>query len=260
MPSTIPKLALFLATVLTCACGSNQAVQPIHPAIVEITQHENPTQFVGEGRLSHPADFIEFTVSVQSECYPTTSAASLASDRSSKKVVAALREFVDAGQSKDGVFSAPFSRYVNSQLSVCQNTFQKTVSITLKTSQVESLSKGFDGIQNWYLSPVQRHHHSRAAMRRGLPTPRSKHRRHGFTMRPGSNWSNWSNKPWRTSWTTRARNSNRRKKWPAVSVDTKSCALSSPARAPDVRLPTDAHSQAPPATPSRSMQYGATSY
>ncbi|MBL4635833.1 MAG: SIMPL domain-containing protein [Kofleriaceae bacterium] len=152
MPSIITKLTLFLITVLSCACGGNQAVQPMHPAIVQITQHENPTQFIGEGRLSHPADFIEFTVTIQSECYPTAFAASQASDRSSKKVVAALREFVDAGQSKDGVFfkggfSAPFSRYVNSQLSVCQNTFQKTASVTLKTSKIEKFSKGFDEIQ-----------------------------------------------------------------------------------------------------------------
>ncbi len=124
----------------------------MHPAIVEITQHENPTQFVGEGRLSHPADFIEFTVSVQSECYPTAIAASQANDRSSKKVIAALRKFVGAGQSKDGVFfkggfSSPFSRYVSSQLSVCQNTFQKTASVTLKTSEIEKFSKEFDEIQ-----------------------------------------------------------------------------------------------------------------
>lgn len=123
-----------------------------NPSIIELTKHDNPTKFVGEGRLSHAPEYVELSVTVRSECYPTAHEASQATDAAAAKIMKNLRGHIDADHPKDGIFSEggfsePFSRYLSSNHTVCLNTFQKTTSITMKTSKIDALSQGFDVIQ-----------------------------------------------------------------------------------------------------------------
>ena len=152
----IPALVLFLAAATTAACAP-RAINVAAPTQAPI---DDATQFVGEGRLSHAPEYIEFAVTIRSECYPTAMAASQATDQAAARVMKSLRATIDASNPKDGVFSEggfsqPFSRYINSNLTTCQNTFQKTSTITMKTSKIDEFSKRYAEMQNQIFSQLQ---------------------------------------------------------------------------------------------------------
>ena len=142
------------------ACAAQTPV-PTHPSIIEITKHQNPTKFIGEGRLSQAPEYIELAVTIQSECYATPLAASEANDAAVAKVMALLRKSTDSANSKDGVlnsggFTQPFSRYLGHNRTVCESTFQKTTQLMLKTSKIADFRTHFHEIQRTVFSASMR--------------------------------------------------------------------------------------------------------
>jgi uncharacterized protein YggE len=145
---------------LAIAACTPQRIQVVTPTKITATSNDDTTKFVGEGRLSHAPEYIEFAVTLRSECYPSALEASQATDKAAARVMEFLRATVDTKNPKDGVFSEggfsqPFSRYINSNLTTCQNTFQKTTTITMKTSRIEDFSKNYDDIQAQIFSKLQ---------------------------------------------------------------------------------------------------------
>ncbi len=99
------------------------------------------TKLVGEGRIASPADFVELTVHLQSECHATPAAASAATDKAAAKVMDHLRSAIDPAREGDGIvasggFTEPFERYVSSGRRICQGTFAKRSSLIMKSSRV----------------------------------------------------------------------------------------------------------------------------
>lgn len=141
-------LSLSIAT-LAAACGPQAAPAPT--AIVEITRSQNPIKLIGEGRLSHPAELIELSMTVVAECFDTPLAASDAADEAVAKLLEKLRTRLDSSNSKDGVFShggftEPFSRYAHGT-TTCDGTFGKTTRVVMKTTRVDRFASDFAEIQ-----------------------------------------------------------------------------------------------------------------
>jgi len=160
--STHPISRILLLLLCMAALG---ACHQHTGAVVPVTMDspEPATMFVGEGRLSHPAEFVELTVTVHSECYPTPIEAVQAADSTVSKVMQLLSAKLDPNNSKDGVFASggytePYSRYGRrngESVLVCGGTFQKTATIVMKTSKVDTFPKDFAEIQNIVLTTMQ---------------------------------------------------------------------------------------------------------
>ncbi len=112
------------------------------------------TKLVGEGRLPHKADFVELQIEVHSQCYARPIDAVNATDAAVAKIMGMLSDQLDANNSKDDVFSrggytAPYSRYDSkSDRTFCEGTFQKSSTVIMKTSKVDSFAKDFAELQN----------------------------------------------------------------------------------------------------------------
>lgn len=150
------KPLLLAITLGAAACAAQAAPAPAPASVVEITRSQNPIKLVGEGRLSHAAEYIELSMSVHAECFDTPIAASNAADAAVAKLMKTLRANIDANNPKDGVFSRggftqPFSRYDNGR-TVCDGTFQKVSTVVMKTSRVESFARDFAEIQRVVLA------------------------------------------------------------------------------------------------------------
>lgn len=151
----LPGLWL-LALVSTAACSAHPQPVVISPSLHEFAKQQQPTTFIGEGRLSHAPEYIELTVTVEAECYPTPMAANKAADGAVAEVMALLRTTLDPANPKDGVFtqggySRPFSRYESGR-TVCRGTFGKTASITVKTSRIADFASRYPDIQEQVLT------------------------------------------------------------------------------------------------------------
>lgn len=155
--STLAALAAVVA-LPSFGCAAAQTLPSgINPTVVEITKTEHPTVFIGEGRLSHDPEFIEFNVTINAECYATPMEASAAADKAAANVISVLGRTVDAKNPRDGVFSKggysrPFQRYINNARTLCLGTFAKTVTITAKTSRIREFRAEFSAIQHDLLS------------------------------------------------------------------------------------------------------------
>ena len=142
--------SIALSALLVGACTATHHVIPA--SVVEITKTDHPTVFIGEGRLSHAPQYLELSVTVHSECYPTPLEASLATDEAATNVMNLLRGAIDRDNPKDGVFSSggytqPFSRYVRQDVTVCKGTYQKTSTIVMKSSRVAEFPTEYAEIQ-----------------------------------------------------------------------------------------------------------------
>lgn len=113
--------------------------------------------FSGTGRVESRPDYVQLMVTVKSECHPTPSEARGAADSEAARIFDFLKSNINENNDFDGVFSnggytQPFSKYVrkgNQSHQVCVDTFQKTTTITMKTSKIEEFSELFDGIQEF---------------------------------------------------------------------------------------------------------------
>lgn len=146
-----PVLLACLGAGLALASGCEHA--PPNVTVLPGDTVLDTTKFVGEGRLSHAAEFVELDIQVTSECYATPLEAAKATDAAVARIMTLLEAKIDASNDKDGVFShggytAPFSRYDSSTgRHTCVGTFQKTSSVVLKTSKLDSFAQDFSEIQ-----------------------------------------------------------------------------------------------------------------
>lgn len=111
----------------------------------------------GSASINTEPQYVEVSFSVQSQCYESRAALSLAH----KQVVVNLQKrigiWIQEENDFNGVktnenFSGPYSHTIyNSDgkpQSVCQNTFQKTTTVTFKTDRLSEISEIFDGLNN----------------------------------------------------------------------------------------------------------------
>lgn len=110
--------------------------------------------FIGEGRKPHAPEFIQLVATVHSECYASPAAAVNATDAVASRIFNFFKSQIDPSNGKDAVltsggYTRPFSRYIStSRRTICNNTFQKTTSITLKTANIKNFSSDFSEIQD----------------------------------------------------------------------------------------------------------------
>ena len=154
-----PRLQLWLVALsfiaTTSACGASTPHTPqtvaFAPSLDDLARLQQPTTFIGEGRLSHAPEYIELTVTVHAECYATPMAANKAADTAAAQVMTLLGGALDPQNPKDGVFSQggysrPFSRYDDGR-TTCRGTFAKTSTIVMKTSRIADFAARYPQIQ-----------------------------------------------------------------------------------------------------------------
>lgn len=120
---------------------------------------ENPlplAEFNGEGEVKAEPDFISLTLSVASDCQATPSDAQRATD----EVVVRVNQYLESLKDEkdphfkiliDGGYTSPYSRYFKDR-NICDKTFQKQTSITLKMGMRKDLDKLFARLQSHVLS------------------------------------------------------------------------------------------------------------
>ncbi|MCH2110290.1 MAG: SIMPL domain-containing protein [Polyangiaceae bacterium] len=144
------KEVLFFLAFLACGCGSGASSRP--PTIKIYQEAEAaPTRFVGEGRLSHPPEFVELSVKIASECYATPLQASEANQRAVADVMSFFKTLSSTENEHDGVhskggYSSPFRRREGSLVS-CKGTFAKSTIVQMKSSDISKFAQNFDKIQ-----------------------------------------------------------------------------------------------------------------
>ncbi len=116
-----------------------------------------PTVFAGEARLtgsgrvlSEP-DYVELSIQVQSKCYPTPKKAREANDEAARAIVDFLNKHIQGEGYYNkvittGGYTSPFQVYHRDRI-LCEQTFQKHNSITIRTQQVEKFEALYDDIQ-----------------------------------------------------------------------------------------------------------------
>lgn len=127
-------------------------------AMMSLSAYAGESTISGTGRVTAPSDFIQLVVRVQAECFAKPSDAVRSANELAKKVNDLLLT-ATSEESKDGVFTnggfaTQFSKtvYVNENgqrqsKTVCENTFQASTSLTLKTSDVTGFASRFAVIQ-----------------------------------------------------------------------------------------------------------------
>lgn len=154
MHNTINTIGL--TTTITLALMALSACSTAPPITVLPHEAAQPqlTKLVGEGRLSHAPDFVELEITITSQCYATPIEAVKATDEAVATVIKLLKAKTDPDNPRDGVFShggytQPYERYISSRRqTVCRNTFQKSSTVTMKTSRLDTFAKEFADIQN----------------------------------------------------------------------------------------------------------------
>ena len=153
----------------------------------EYPPDDHLTKLVGEGRLSHPPEYIELTVTVRSLCQPSPLAASEATDAAAAKIMGALRTKIDSDNSQDGVlsdggYSRAYERYLGPGRTVCGGTFQKTSTIVMKSSRLATFSTDYLAIQQLVLSSAMSKPDEKSVAAPvtfatiGMPTPQLYHK------------------------------------------------------------------------------------
>lgn len=161
MHHTPPRTGLLaLAALALCALAQSACHHhTISAAPIAQSGVESATLFVGEGRLSHPPEFVELTVTVHAECYPTPIEAVKAADGAVSRVMTLLKAKLDPDNPKDGIlasggYTEPYYRRLRNGGVVCEGTFQKTAQVVMKTSKVATFPKDFADIQNIVLTTM----------------------------------------------------------------------------------------------------------
>lgn len=113
--------------------------------------------FVGYSEVLQPNDYVEFNLTVNSQCYKTEA---LASD-ANNELVAGIQEVLDryktdseydaiytSGSWVGGYSESVYDEETQRSRTVCKNTYQQTTMITFKTSDVEGFSETYRAIKD----------------------------------------------------------------------------------------------------------------
>lgn len=106
---------------------------------------------IGEGQVESAPDYVELSIQVQSQCYPTAEDARKINDTAAKKIVDFLNSKIKKKDSynfvaSSGGYTLPFQYYYQNKY-LCQNTFQKQNTITLRTQDLAHFEGLFAEIQ-----------------------------------------------------------------------------------------------------------------
>jgi len=108
--------------------------------------------FVGEGHVSHPAEYIEVSVTIQSMCFADVNDARNATNDAAKKVLDLMRGKLDSANPKDAAYTSGGSttrHTISNQINqFCVGKFGKSTNVTLLTSSVSDFEKTFEDLEN----------------------------------------------------------------------------------------------------------------
>lgn len=111
----------------------------------------------GVGTVSREPDYVRVSFTVSSQCYQSPQDALNVNNGAVKDLQAILNRYVDKDSEIDGVFTnggntEPFSKsYTNEKgkyVTICQNTWKKETTVTLKLADVSGFSAIFAAIQS----------------------------------------------------------------------------------------------------------------
>lgn len=105
----------------------------------------------GQGKVLSEPDYVSLNIQVQSKCYNTPKEAREANDKAARTVVDFLNKHVKEGGYynkviTDGGYTNPFQVYHRDKI-LCENTFQKQNTITLRTQKIKEFEALYDDIQ-----------------------------------------------------------------------------------------------------------------
>lgn len=112
-------------------------------------------QVIGTGETTSKPDYVELTLSIQAQCYPTVSEASNAADQKAAELYQKLNVLFpqkdnDNYITTQGGYTQLFYGITarNGTETACQNTFQKTTQISINTTKVDGFSELFNKVQD----------------------------------------------------------------------------------------------------------------
>lgn len=105
----------------------------------------------GQGKVLSAPDYVELNIQVQSLCYSSPDEARKVNDESARKIVSFLNTKVKGEGYYNkvitlGGYTQPYQSYQQNRI-VCEGTFQKQNSITLRTQAVDDYEALYDEVQ-----------------------------------------------------------------------------------------------------------------
>lgn len=105
-------------------------------------------------------DYVQFSIDVKTQCYKTSKEAKAANNALVVSIQEILKDYQDADCEYDKVFTSGgwvskfFETVYDGEESrtICQNTFQKTTTVTFRTGNVDGFSEIYDAIEERVLS------------------------------------------------------------------------------------------------------------
>lgn len=106
---------------------------------------------VGEGEVLSSPDYVTLSIIVDSKCYPTPAEARKVNDDAARKIVDFLNTKIknkDAYNTvvSNGGYTSAYQTYYKDKM-LCQNTFQKQITIIFKTQDLKEFESLFNEIQ-----------------------------------------------------------------------------------------------------------------
>lgn len=112
-------------------------------------------QVIGTGETSSEPDYVELSLSIQAQCYPSVSEASDAADKKAAELYQKLNVLFPQKDTYNhvttqGGYTQPFYGVTqrNNGEVICQNTFQKTTQILITTTKMDEFSVLFNKVQD----------------------------------------------------------------------------------------------------------------
>lgn len=132
---------------------------------------------MGSATVAADPDCVTLSISVNSECYGTPSAASHAADTAVKNIYGFLKGLVKENRdqvSTDGGYTQTYERYIEGK-TYCQGTYQKGAKLTVNIRNTSDFIRYFDAIQEKVFSESSGQamdlNAARTTVRMGAPNP-----------------------------------------------------------------------------------------
>ena len=122
------------------------------PILFTGTAMAGVSTFIGEGHVSHPAEYIELSVTVHSKCFADINDARNATNSAAQRVLDLMKTKLDPENSKDAAFTSGGTTTretrVNNISQICRGSFSKTTKITLLSSDVANFESNFSDVED----------------------------------------------------------------------------------------------------------------
>lgn len=110
-------------------------------------------QVMGEGEVLAEPDQVSFSVVVQAVCYSTAEEASASADKTASEIFSKLQSIFPKRNNRDQIVSEggytqrTYPVRYGEKANACQQTFQKTTTITVTSADVAAFEKRFNDVQ-----------------------------------------------------------------------------------------------------------------